>query len=213
MIKLNPAVDKFLIDGCMRCKLGATPACKVNNWREELEILRQILLESELTEDLKWGVPCYTLNNKNVIMLSALKESCVISFLKGSLMADSAGILQKPGENSQTARLIRFTDSGSVLKLADVLKSYIQEAVDIERSGKKASVSRNPEPLPEELESALNEDAELKSAFFALTPGRQRGYIIYISQPKQAQSRLNRIEKCRDKILNGEGLNDKYSDR
>ncbi len=208
---MNTKVDKYLIDGCMRCKFGGTPLCKVHNWKEELVMLRHIALESGLTEDLKWGVPCYTTGNKNVAMVSAFKGYASLSFFKGALLKDPHNILVQQGENSQSARLIKFTSPKQVAELHEILKSYLIEAVEIEKSGKKVAFKKNPEPIPEELLQKFEEFPELKKSFYALTPGRQRGYIIYFSQPKQSQTKITRIEKCREKIMNGEGLNDKYS--
>jgi uncharacterized protein YdeI (YjbR/CyaY-like superfamily) len=182
----------------------------VNLWREELETMRHIVLECGLKEELKWGVPCYTFDNKNIVMVSAFKEYGCLSFFKGSLLKDSNKILQKPGENSQSVRIIKYTNPEQITEHKELIKSYILEAIEIEKSGQKVRFSKNPEPLPDELLQKFDEYAELKKAFFALTPGQQRGYIIYFSLPKQPQSRLNRIEKCKRKILNGEGLNDKY---
>jgi uncharacterized protein YdeI (YjbR/CyaY-like superfamily) len=207
----TPQVDKYLVDGCMRCKLGATPACKVTKWVPELETLRLLVLDSGLTEEIKWGVPCYTLNGKNVIMISAFKEYACISFLKGALLQDKHQLLVKQGEHGQAWRIVKYTDAKVVLKQAKVLKLYIAEAIAIEQMGKKVVLEKKPEPIPDELLQVFEEDAPLKNAFNSLTPGSQRGYILYFSQPKQAQTRLSRIEKCRDKILMGEGLNDKYS--
>lgn len=210
MKKLNPKVDKYMIDGCMRCKYGATPMCKVNNWRIELETLRSIILESELTEELKWGAPCYTYQNKNVVLLSALKDAVVISFLKGSLLDDKKNILTKAGENSHVARIIKFTKLSEITKLKADILSFIKSAIEIENKGLKVVKETNTTKIPVELEETLENDPALKKAFYALTPGKQRGYGIYFSQPKQAQSRINRIEKCREKILKGEGLHDAY---
>lgn len=207
---MNPGVDKYLIDGCMRCKYGATPRCKVNNWRDELVVLRQLVLESGLTEELKWGMPCYTSGNKNIAMVSAFKEYASLSFFKGALLKDTYKILDKNGESSQSARLIKFTKPEQIIEKQHIIKAYLKEAMAIEASGLKVEFKKNPEPVPEELLQVFEEEPELKQAFEALTPGRQRGYIIYISQPKQSQSRMNRIEKCRDKILNGVGINDHY---
>ncbi len=206
---MNPKVDKYLIDGCMRCKFGGTPQCKVNNWRKELEALRQIVLEMGLTETIKWSVPVYTHNEKNIIIVSALKEYAFISFFKGVLLADEHKILSQQG-NIQSGRLIKFTDWNEVVKLKKVIQSYIQEAINIEDSGKKVEFKKNPEPIPEELLKAFEDDPEFKKAFHALTLGRQRGYIIHFSQPKQSQTRIGRIEKYKPQILNGIGLNDKY---
>lgn len=207
--ELNPLVDKYLIDGCMRCKYGATPQCKVNNWKEELELLRQIVLETGLTEELKWGAPVYTLHGKNVISINALKESANIGFFKGALLSDNEKVLQQQG-NIQAARIIRFTETTEIKKLKKTLKAYIQEAIDIEERGEKVQTQKNPEPIPEELIAALDKDPKFKKAFFSLTPGRQRGYIIHFSQPKQSQTRIARIEKYKAQILNGEGLHDNY---
>lgn len=208
---MNQKIDKYLIDGCMRCKFGGTPQCKVHNWREELEMLRHIVLDCGLTEELKWGVPCYTINKKNVIMVSAFKDYSCLSFFKGSLLKDRKKILHKPGENSQSSRIVKFTNPDQILVLENILKEYILEAVEVEKSGQKVEFKKNPEPIPNELLKKFEEYPELGKAFSALTPGRQRGYIIYFSQSKNSQTRENRIDKCRQKILNGEGLNDKYS--
>ncbi|MEY3368766.1 MAG: hypothetical protein RI973_1921 [Bacteroidota bacterium] len=209
MNTLHPQVDKYMADGCMRCKLGGTPACKVNDWREVLETLRNIVLECGLTEELKWGVPCYTYQGKNVAIISAFKEYGCLSFFKGALLDDSQHLLVKPGESSQAARYVKFTSPREVAELADVLKAYILNAVELEKSGQKVAFAKNPEPLPEELLLQFEASPELKRAFYALTPGRQRGYVIYFSQPRQSQSRMKRIEKCTPRILNGEGLNDR----
>jgi uncharacterized protein YdeI (YjbR/CyaY-like superfamily) len=206
---MNAQVDKYLIDGCMRCKYGATIDCKVNKWKEELVILRQIVLESGLKEELKWSVPCYTFNHKNILMMSAFKEYTCLSFLKGALLKDKEGILLKQGEHSQSARIIRYTDPKQIIKQAAILKSYIQEAIEIEQSRQKVVLTKNYESIPVELTNEFSNDSEFKKAFYALTPGRQRGYIIYFFSPKSAQSKINRIEKSKQRILNGIGLNDK----
>ena len=208
-IELNPLVDKYLIDGCMRCKYGGTPQCKVLNWTEELETLRQIVLETGLMEEIKWGVPVYTLDGKNIVNISALKDSANIGFFKGAIMKDNHKILEQQG-NIQAARLIRFTNVAKIEKLKDVLKAYILEAITIEESGKKVVTVKNPESIPEELLQAFEDDTAFENAFYALTPGRQRGYIIYFSQPKQSATRIGRIEKYKEQILNGVGLHDHY---
>lgn len=208
-LELNPQVDKYLIDGCMRCKYGGTPQCKVNNWREELELLRRIVLETGLKEEIKWGVPVYTHNGKNIVTVNALKESANIGFYKGAIMKDEHKILEQQG-NIQASRIIRFTDTERITKLENVLKEYVLEAIDIEKSGKKVETVKNPEPVPEELTEVFKEDPAFKKAFYALTPGRQRGYIIHFSQPKQSKTRVSRIEKYKQQIFSGVGLNDKY---
>lgn len=206
----NPQVDQYLIDGCMRCKYGGTPQCKVHNWVEELKILRQIVLETGLAEEIKWGVPVYTHKGKNIVTVNALKESANIGFFKGVLLADKQKILQQQG-NLQSDRIIKFTNKDDIEKMEDVLKSYILEAIAIEESGKKVEFKKNPEPLPDELLQAFEQNPAFKKAFYSLTPGRQRGYIIYFSQAKQSQTRISRIEKYKEYILNGIGLNDKQA--
>lgn len=207
---MNPQVDKYLIDGCMRCKYGGTPQCKVHNWREELEMLRQIVLETGLTEEIKWGAPVYTHKGKNIVSVVALKESANIGFFKGVLLTDKHKILQQQG-NLQSDRIIIFTNVKDIEKVKDVLKEYVLEAIEIEESGKKVEFKKNPEPIPNELLEAFEQDPAFKKAFYALTAGRQRGYIIHFSQPKQSQTRIGRIEKYKEQIFNGIGLNDKYS--
>jgi len=207
--KMNPLVNKYLVDGCMRCKFGGSPNCKVNHWSKELEALRKIVIKSVLDEELKWGMPCYTLNNKNILMISAFKEYACISFFKGVLLKDKEKLLTAHGESSQSVRMIKFTNSKQIIQQSSIIKAYIEEAIEIENSGKKVEFKKNPEPIPEELIVELNKDLKFKKAFHELTPGRQRGYIIYFSQPKNTQSKLNRIEKCRENILKGIGLNDR----
>lgn len=207
--KMNPLVNKYLVDGCMRCKFGGSPNCKVNHWSKELEALRKIVIKSVLDEELKWGMPCYTLNNKNILMISAFKEYACISFFKGVLLKDKEKLLTAHGESSQSVRMIKFTNSKQIIQQSSIIKAYIEEAIEIENSGKKVEFKKNPEPIPEELIVEFNKDLKFKKAFHELTPGRQRGYIIYFSQPKNTQSKLNRIEKCRENILKGIGLNDR----
>ncbi|MDF9796118.1 uncharacterized protein YdeI (YjbR/CyaY-like superfamily) [Catalinimonas alkaloidigena] len=206
---MNPKIDQYLIDGCMRCKYGGTPQCKVNNWKEELVLLRHIMLACGLTEDLKWGVPCYTSGNKNIALVSAFKDYSSLSFFKGVLLKDPKKILQQQGKSSQSARLIKFTNPEQIIQQQEVLKTYILEAIEIEKSGVKVEFKKNPEPTPEELFQKFDENPALKKAFYALTPGRQRGYIIHFSQPKKTETRFSRIEKCIPNILNGKGLNDR----
>jgi uncharacterized protein YdeI (YjbR/CyaY-like superfamily) len=209
-IATNPLVDKYLIDGCMRCKYGATPQCKVNNWPKELAMLRQLVLASGLTEEIKWGVPVYTHKGKNIVTINALKESANIGFFKGVLLTDKHKLLQQQG-NLQSDRIIKFYSNKDIEKASDALKAYIEEAIEIEESGKKVEFKKNPEPIPEELLQSFEEDPAFKKAFFTLTPGRQRGYIIYFSQPKQSHTRIGRIAKYKEQIFSGLGLHDKYS--
>lgn len=207
---MNPKVDSYLIEGCGRCPLGGTADCKVHTWTEELEKLRKMVLDCGLTEELKWGVPCYTYKGKNVAIVSAFKNYCAISFFKGALLADNEGILMSPGESSQASRLLKFTSVQAIVEMEALIKTYIFEAIEVEKAGLKVEFRKNPEPVPDELQQKLNSDLFFQTAFESLTPGRQRGYIIYFSQPKQSKTRLARIEKYTSKILNGEGLNDAY---
>ncbi len=210
---MNTSVDNYFVEGCGRCELGGTPDCKVHRWTEELKLLRKIIQDCGLTEEAKWGAPCYTFQHKNVLMLSALKAYCCISFFKGSLLADGENLLIKPGPNSQAARLFRFKSTEEVLKIEQHIRAYIFEAIEVEKAGLTVAFDKNPEPIPEELEAKFNEDPVLKTAFEALTPGRQRGYVLHFSQPKQASTRMRRIEKYAHMILQGIGLHDKYKSR
>lgn len=203
-------VDEFLQIGCGRCKLGGTPQCKVHSWDEELRLLRSILRESGLTEEIKWSVPCYTHQGRNILLLSALKESVTVSFLRGAEMKDPAGLLEQPGENSRFARYMRFTDVEAVTSRRTAILEYIQEAIEIEQSGKTAEVGDDSLPeYPEELIQIFEENPDFEEAFSALTPGRQRGYLLYFSSAKQSQTRTARIEKNRAKIFAGKGWSDR----
>lgn len=205
---MNPGVDRYLIDGCGRCSFYQTPQCKVHTWAKELTELRRILQESELQEELKWSQPCYTYRHKNILLLTAFKDFTCIAFFQGSLLKDPNKILFTPGENSQAVRQIRITKFQEIAALESIIKTYVSEAIELEKAGAKVEFKKNPEATPEELTSKFEEDAELEKAFMALTPGRQRGYILHFSQPKKSESRMSRIEKCRSKILKGEGFND-----
>ena len=205
---MNQKVDLFLLDGCGRCKLYQTPQCKVHRWPEELNNLRGLILELGLEEEIKWGFPCYTLNGKNILMLAPFKDNCAISFFKGALLKENP-ILEKSGENSNTFRLIRFQGMEKINQEKKTIQQIIQEAIEIEKSGKKLPKTDYATiELPVELENAFEDDHVFKSAFKSLTPGRQRGYILHFAQPKQAQTRMNRIEKCKPAIFNGKGLNE-----
>lgn len=207
---INPKVDLFIADGCGRCEYYATDRCKVRNWQTELQHVRQIMLESDLEEEIKWGVPVYTHEGKNIVIISALKDCVTFGFFKGVLLKDTHKILEKQGESVQSARIIRFTSVDRILEMASVIKDYITEAVAIEVSGTKVEFKKDLEPIPVELEDRFEDLPALKDAFYSLTPGKRRGYVIYISQPKGSEARFSRIEKCIEKIMNGEGLHDKY---
>lgn len=178
-------------------------------WHNELTQLRRIVLECQLTETLKWGSPCYMYNNVNVLILGEFKAHCVISFFKGALLQEDSNLLQKPGENSQATRTIYFTSVEEILKEEKTLKSLIFQAIEVEKAGLKVELKKkDANELPAELEVIFDQDAVFKQAFFALTPGRQRAYLIHFSGAKQAQTRINRIEKCKPTILAGRGIND-----
>jgi uncharacterized protein YdeI (YjbR/CyaY-like superfamily) len=194
---MNPKVDIFL--------------GKIEKWQKELEQLRMIILDCGLTEELKWGVPCYTFLKRNVVIIGGLKECCVLSFFKGALLNDANGILAKPGENTRVGRLIRFTDVREIVKMEPILKAYIYEAIEVEKAGVKLNFKKRAESnIPEEFQTILRENPALKTAFYALTPGRQRAYVLYFSEPKQSKTRTSRVEKCMKQILRGKGLNDAY---
>ncbi len=195
MNRMNPSVDGYLR--------------KNKKWKEELQKLRTIILDRPLTEEVKWRVPCYTLQNSNVILLGAFKEYCGLTFVKGALLKDAQGILKPPGENTQSARLIRFTNVREIAELESILKAYIDEAIEVEKAGLKVRFKKITEhKIPVELQEKLDELPALKTAFAALTPGRQRAYLLYFSGAKQSKTRALRIEKCMRRILNGKGLED-----
>jgi len=206
---MNSGVDEYLIYGCGRCTLGGTPQCKVHKWNRELKALRAIVLDCGLTEEIKWNMPCYTFQKHNVLMMAAFKEYCSLSFFKGALLNDTNYILQQPGENSQAVRQLRFTDVKQIRKLESIIKTYVYEAIEVEKAGLKIKFKKNREPVPEELETKFREFPTLKTAFERLTPGRQRAYILFFSSAKQTKTREARIEKHIQQILKGKGLNDR----
>ena len=205
----NPEVDHYFVEGCGRCPLGGTPECKIHFWPKELLYLRKIALSCGLAEELKWGMPVYTYQNNNLAMIAAFKDNCVISFFKGALLQDSHKILSLPGENTQSARVIRFTDVHKIEELESTIKAYIFEAIEAEKAGLKVEFKKPSEfSMADEFKSKLEEIPELKTAFEALSPGRQRGYLLHFSQPKQSKTRESRVENCVHKILIGKGLNE-----
>lgn len=206
---MNPQIDAYLADGCGRCKLYATPDCKVHKWPNELRLLRSMVLGCGLVEELKWSMPCYTLRGKNVLMLFAFKDCCAISFFKGSLLTDPWGMLQLPGENSHEGRLVRFASVKQILAQEAELRTLIYEAIAVEEAGLK--VPRRAATaliLPTELDTLLNSDPALREAWTALTPGRQRSHVLHISGAKQAVTRENRAAKCIPAIMSGRGWNE-----
>lgn len=185
---------------------------KAQAWRSEMEQLRVIVLDCGLAEELKWGVPCYTFQDGNVVLIHAFKEYCALLFVKGALLYDTHGILIQQTENVQAARQIRFIGLQEILERESIIKAYIYEAVEIEKAGLEVPLKTTEEfAMPEEFQHTLKTNPELKSAFEALTPGRQRAYLLFFSQPKLSKTRHSRIEKYTEHILRGEGLNDKYT--
>ena len=182
---------------------------KAKQWHDEYEKLRTLVLECGLTEELKWGCPCYTYEKRNIVLIHGFKEYCALLFFKGALLRDPQGLLIQQTENVQSSRQIRFTSAGEIGKLKNILKTYIREAIEVEKSGAKVSYRKTSEfKMPEEFRKRLKDDPELKAAFNALTPGRQRGYLLHFSAPKQSKTRESRIEKSIPQILKGKGLND-----
>ena len=191
---MNPKVDKFISDA--------------KKWRQEYELLRRIMLGCGLAEELKWRFPCYTLNNKNIVIIQGFKQYCAVLFFKGALLKDTDGILIQQTKNVQAMRQIRFTNIGEILAVESSLKAYIFEAIAVEKAGLKVIKKTKEFIIPEEFQNKLNEIPELKIAFDALTPGRQRAYLLYFSAAKQSKTREARIEKAMPQILKGKGLDD-----
>ena len=195
MKRKNPKVDKFI--------------SRAGKWHEEFKKLRTIILDCGLTEELKWGCPCYTLENRNVVLMHGFKEYCALLFFKGALMNDNEGILVQQTRNVQAGRQIRFTNVREITGMKSVLKDYINNAIEVEKSGLKVKMKKTSDyKVPEELQYKLDKIPELRKAFYALTPGRQRGYIYYFSQPKLSKTREARVEKYMKHIIDGKGLND-----
>ena len=193
--RMNPKVEFFF--------------STAKKWQEEFEKLRMIILDCQLTEELKWGKPCYTFQKGNIVLIHGFKEYCALLFMKGSLLKDANGILIQQTENVQAARQIRFTDVREIIEMEPILRAYIYEAVEVEKAGLKVDYKKYIELIfPEEFQNRLDENPALKNAFDALTPGRQRAYNLYFSAPKQSKTRESRVEKCVQQILNGKGLND-----
>lgn len=195
MNSTNPKVD-FYFD-------------KAKKWQKELEQLRTIILDCGLDEELKWGSPCYTFQQRNIVLLHVFKDYCAMLFFKGALLNDAKGILVQQTKNVQAARQVRFTNAKEITRLSPTLKAYIYEAIEVEKAGLKVALKKTAEfAMPEEFQNRLNKNAALKKAFAALTPGRQRGYLLYFSSAKQPKTRESRIEKHIPQILRGKGLQD-----
>jgi uncharacterized protein YdeI (YjbR/CyaY-like superfamily) len=191
--RMNPKVDIYL--------------SKAKKWQEEIKKLRMIILDCQLTEELKWGVPCYTFQKRNIVLIHGFKEYCALLFFKGALLHDAHGMLIKQTENVQAGRQIRFTSVREIVEMEIILKAYIYEAIEVEKAGLKVNF-KTELIIPEEFQNKLDAIPALKTAFDALTPGRQRAYNLYFFAPKQSKTRESRVEKCMQQILNGKGLND-----
>jgi uncharacterized protein YdeI (YjbR/CyaY-like superfamily) len=192
---MNPKVDDFISNA--------------KKWQPEIEQLRLLLLDCGLTEGFKWRTPCYSFQGNNVVLIGSFKEYCALSFFKGTLLQDSNEILSKPGENSQAVRFFKFTNLEEIIEQKSIIKVYLYEAIEIEKAGLKVNFKSNTElELVAELQNTLAKNSALKTAFQALTPGRQRAYNLYFSTPKQSKTRETRIEKYTQRILNGKGIND-----
>ncbi len=192
---MNPQVTEFL--------------AKTKNWPLELTLLREIVLDCNLVEELKWKQPCYVFQKANILMISSFKEYCTISFFKGVLLKDEEQLLQFPGENSQSVKMLKFTDAKQIVQLKPTIKAYIYEAIEVEKQGLSIDKPLSTNLLlPEELISVFKKDKQFKQAFEALTPGRQRAYNIYFTGAKQAATKITRIEQYKQRILNGKGIND-----
>lgn len=192
---MNPKVDFFFE--------------KASKWQEEYELLRTIVLDCGLIEELKWGVPCYTFQQTNVVLIHGFKDYCALLFHKGALLNDAEGILIQQTENVQAARQIRFTSLEQILEMKSIIKAYVFEAIEVEKAGLKVELKKTTEfKMADEFQAVLDEMTELKTAFYALTPGRQRAYLLHFSAPKQAKTREARVEKYIPKILDGKGLED-----
>ncbi|MGO9435213.1 MAG: YdeI/OmpD-associated family protein [Terracidiphilus sp.] len=193
--KANTKVDDFIANA--------------KSWREEFKKLRSILLDSELSEDFKWSQPCYTFQGKNVVVIGGLKESCALAFFKGALLKDVHGVLTRPGQHSQSTRWFKFASAREIAEMKSVLKAYIREAIEVEKAGLKVKLKKTSDlKFPEELQIMLDEFPDFKTAFEALTPGRQRAYIYHFSAPKQSKTRESRVLKYMPHILSGKGLLD-----
>jgi uncharacterized protein YdeI (YjbR/CyaY-like superfamily) len=204
----NPGVDQYLSIGCGRCSLVGTPECKVHIWSEQLMFLRDLALSCGFEEEVKWSMPCYTINGNNVFIISAFKHFCSVNFFQGVLLEKESDLLVKQGDNIQTGRIIKIDETVDLDEIRDEVITLMLKAKENEIKGLKGTTQKNPESIPEELIEKFDEIPELKSAFESLTPGRQRGYVLYFSQAKQSKTRTSRIEKYMDKILSGKGFHD-----
>lgn len=202
------SVEEFLDKGCGRCQKFDSPECKAVLWKKDIALLRALLLEFPLVEESKWGMPCYSYDGKNIIMIVPAVDSIRLSFLQGVVMNDPENRLVAPGENSQFARYLTFENHNAVEGSITLIKTYIAEAIRVKEQNIPLPKTENSEPVPEELLVEFEENPELETAFWALTKGRQRGYLLHFNGAKQSQTRVNRIQKYKEKILSGKGFHD-----
>jgi uncharacterized protein YdeI (YjbR/CyaY-like superfamily) len=195
MNTMNPKLDAFFRNS--------------KKWQKEMKTLRKIILDCELTEEMKWRLPCYTLQDNNIVIIQPFKDYCAIMFFKGALLKDASGLLTRIGKNTQSGRQIRFTTVQEIMEMETIVKAYIHEAIEVEKAGLKVNYKKTSEfTIPEEFQKTMDKIPALKAAFDALTPGRQRAYIFYFSAAKQSKTRESRVAKCVPKILGGKGLDD-----
>lgn len=195
MAKTDPGIDAFFANA--------------KQWCDEMQALREIMRSCPLTEELKWRQPCYTHGGGNVVIVSGYSKGATVSFLKGVLLKDPEGVLEAPGENSRSARMIRFQTVGEIAACRDILRAYVLEAIEIEKSGQKVEFAKDDLDYPSELSEILASDPEFRVAFEGLTPGRRRGYVLHFAQPKQSKTHVSRIGKARPRILEGKGMHDR----
>ena len=201
-------VDLYFTEGCLRCPKGATSECKIHNWAKELAAFRSLILSCGLEEECKWGMPCYTVKGKNVLIISAFNDYCSINFFQGALIKDEADILSKVGPNAEVSRIFKVTKLEQIQEHKDLLKAYILEAAENEVAGRKVETKKEFD-LPIELTESFKKFKGLEEAFLALTPGRQKSYVFHINGAKQEKTKYSRIEKCIPKIKMGKGFNER----
>ncbi len=207
MVSKSNTLEEYYAQGCGRCSLGPTPDCKAKKWLNEFELLRSILLDCPIQEEVKWGSPTYTYNGKNILIYGAWKEDCSLGFFKGSLLSDPEGVLVSPGPNAESSKLLRFTHVDQIRALEPLIKGFVYEAIELEKQGAKV-IPKSVDELhfPQELLDKFDENPAFKAAFDSLTPGRKKGFLFHFNGAKQSATRTSRIEKCMPLIFEGKGL-------
>jgi len=207
MVSKSNTLEEYYTQGCGRCSLGPTPECKAKKWFQEFELLRSILLDCPVQEDIKWGSPTYSYNGKNILIYGAWKEDCSLGFFKGSLLVDPENVLVSPGPNAEASKLLRFTSVDQIHAIEPLIRDFVYQAIELEKQGVKV-VSKPVEDLhfPQELLDKFDENSAFKAAFDALTPGRKKGFLFHFNGAKQSATRTSRVEKCMPLIFEGKGL-------